>query len=130
MADRTYADELIEEARGQRRAVVAKVRQLGGVRAALPILMGLAQRAPFSDVRIAVVDALGHFHSDDAEEALISILRQDKDWHVRNAALKNLAQLATPRAIAALEQATKDRAYGVREDARLLLAQAKERRRR
>lgn len=123
MAERTYADELIEESRGHRSTVVAKVRQLGGVRTAFPVLRDLVQKAPLSDLRAAAAEALGHLHSSEAEEILILLLKQDRDWHVRNAALWTLARLATPGAILAVQEAPKDRAYGVREDARVLLEQ-------
>ena len=123
MTGPAYVDELIEQARGERKTVLAKVRQLGAVRAALPLLTGLVQRAPYPDLRTAAVESLGSFHSGETEEILVVVLKEDKSWHVRNAALKVLARRATPGAIAALREATKDKAYGVREDAKLLLEQ-------
>jgi HEAT repeat protein len=123
MSESSYGAELIEQARSQRGAVVAKVRQFGGVKAAVPVLGHLARKAPYPDLRAAAAEALGEFHSGDTEEVLIAMLKSDRSWHVRNAAVKALARIATPGAIKALEEATRDRAYGVREDARALLEQ-------
>jgi HEAT repeat protein len=116
-----YARQLVEEAKKDRRGAVERVRRFAGVRAAFPILIELLREAPVNDLRATAAEALGSFRDDTATDELIYCVQHDRSWHIRNAAVKALGKIGSRQAIKGLRLALEDKAYGVREDARLTL---------
>lgn len=117
-----FVEEIVAEARKDRSAALARVRQLRAWQSERAVeLLAALLKAPMGDVRAAAAEALGGSSSDDAVRVLVTVLKKDRDWHVRSAALKALASIGSPAAVEAIKEAQNDKAFGVREDARVIL---------
>lgn len=124
----SFLEEIVAEARRDRAAALARVRQLRDWRSerAVEVLATLF-KAPMGYIRAEAAQALSANPSDEAVRVLVAVLKKDRDWHVRSAALKALASIGSAAAVEAIEAAQNDKAFGVREDARAALGSLSER---
>ncbi len=122
LMSQAFVEEVLAEARKNREAALTRIRDLRAWRSdrAFGVLAALL-KAPIGDVRAAAVEALGANSGAEVVSALVDVLKRDRDWHVRSAALRALAVIGSPAAIEAITEAQSDRAFGVREDARAIL---------
>ncbi|MCS6978458.1 MAG: HEAT repeat domain-containing protein [Gemmatales bacterium] len=64
-----------------------------GNAAAVPILSEVVLRDPSRDVRLAAADGLGRFQSADAANALVKVLKEERDIALRHKANESLRQM-------------------------------------